>query len=139
MFGTSEQKPGTRKLSKSACLFESSFIMISINKFLSAEHRSIITFLGNVFASQALSNVIAKGWKWSEFPEKQTCLSQNPVTAFPSSRYQSTSLLHVETYGNVDCCVLFLATQISLAVSAENCISVWFVLIIKFDFFKTSC
>ena len=72
------------------------------------------------------------------FSEKQTCLTQKPVAAFHSSRYQLTFLLLAKTYEIVNCCVWFLATPIWLAENSKNCISVKLVWISKFDSFQNN-
>ena len=64
---------------------------------------------------------------------------QKPVAAVHSSRCHSTFLLLVGAYGNVSCCVCFLKMQIWLAENAKNCKCLWFVLLIKSNFFKTTC
>ena len=72
------------------------------------------------------------------FTEKQTRFSQKPVAAFHSSRCQLIFFLLVKTYGKVSSWEWFFETQISLAESAKNCISVWFALITRLEFFKTA-
>ena len=61
--------------------FSISSIIVQINKFLSAEHRSV-KVPGKCLASQTLRSDKAKTWNYAVFfPEKQTFPSQKPKAA----------------------------------------------------------
>ena len=66
------------------------------------------------------------------FPQKKTGLSWKPAAAFPSSRDLSTFWVIVKAYGNVNCCVWFLALRLWKAEKAKSCICLWIVLIRQF-------
>ena len=102
-----------------------SSIMVSIKSSLSEEHSPLTVFLENIHASQILWINLVRMWNWSDFPVKQTCLSQKPVAAFHSPRYQSTFSILLKSNGSDNCCLWFLAKQILLAENAKNYLYVW--------------
>ena len=80
--------------------FSVSATIVSINRFLSVDHRSSISFLEIVPALQVSLNHFAENVSPLNFAEEQICISDKPVAALQLSAYQFT-FLHVEKHLNM--------------------------------------
>ena len=94
----------------------------------------MIMFLENILASEALWTHMAKMWKWPDFSSKANLpFLKNHWLHFIHQGISRFSQIIIKTYGNVNCCVWFLAIQTWKAENAKKFILVIFVFCITFD------
>ena len=103
-----------------------------------AKHRSMIFFLEKIIAYETLQTDVAKICEFSDFSWKISEFLRYEWLHFFHLGISRLVFLLVKTYGNVSCCIWFLATERWLAEIAKTCTFVCFDLITKSDFFRNN-